>query len=195
MSDQLTLLERLLNKLEALAPPTQADLMLHDHPGKRITIDHIARARTATERGLLIAWRFPWLYREEVLGSKLPETLADIQKLEKKLLAASTGEVEAASLSEGETAENQSGVGAKVDPIEADLAKLRAVPREQLTHRNGTLNKSAVARALGYSTGGGNWDYVGEVTAHYQAEIDEADQLDWENETETEASTQKQEAA
>lgn len=62
-----------------------------------------------------------------------------------------------------------------VDDLEADLAKLRQIPREHLLKTDGTINTSEVARSLGYRAGGGKWEYFSELAAILQAEYDDQD--------------------
>lgn len=103
----------------------------------------------------VIADRFPWLFQDEspqtaVPGlSRPPKNLKDIKKLQQPQ--------------------------AQEDTFEADLDTLRSLPRESLLKADGTVNISALARELGYSTGGGKWDDLREMAAILQAEYDEMD--------------------
>ena len=191
----LAYLQNLVHELDSLPDEAEPDLMLRDHPGKQVKLQHIARARTNSERWMLIAWRFPWLFKtkEEEQG-KPPADLADIQKMQR---TAMTGPPPPEVEGVGVGASPAPAVAAMTeDDLQIDLAKLRALPREELTHRNGTVNKSAVARALNRSKGGGSWSYIDEVAAHYQAELDEADQLaGWDEETAGEPPAGAKEAA
>jgi len=57
------------------------------------------------------------------------------------------------------------GDEAAADPFEADVARLRALPQDELIKTDGSLNLSAVARAVGRRTGGSDWAYVQELAA------------------------------
>lgn len=54
------------------------------------------------------------------------------------------------------------------DPVAADVQRLADVPIDKLLKPDGSINKSAVARELDYSTGGSAWDHITEVVEQLQ---------------------------
>jgi len=60
---------------------------------------------------------------------------------------------------------------AQIDQVAADLERLAKVPAKTLLKPNGTINKSAVARVLGYSTGGGKWAHVSDVVQRLRSKL------------------------
>lgn len=61
------------------------------------------------------------------------------------------------------------------DQLDIDLAKLRAIPREELVKPDGKVNQSAIARQLNLPTGGGKWGYIQELASYLQDEYDQAE--------------------
>jgi hypothetical protein len=110
-----------------------------DNPYGWLTMDRLTGNPTL-DLGL-IGLRFPWLATDASLGEIIPRRF--IQAAERYL----------------------AGDEAAIDPFETDVARLRALPQEELTKTDGSLNLSAVARAVGRRTGGSDWAYVQELAA------------------------------
>lgn len=60
---------------------------------------------------------------------------------------------------------------AVADQVAADLSRLAKVSPEKLLKPDGSINKSAVARELGYSTGGSTWPHVGKVVQRLRSKL------------------------
>lgn len=58
--------------------------------------------------------------------------------------------------------------------FEADLATLRALPHRELRKADGTINLSAVARALNRPAGGTGWAYIQDVSRALERKWQEA---------------------
>lgn len=60
---------------------------------------------------------------------------------------------------------------AKPDQVAADLQRLVDVPPEALLKPDGSVNKSAVARELGYTAGGGKWAHINEIATRLRSRL------------------------
>lgn len=60
---------------------------------------------------------------------------------------------------------------AKPDPVAADIQRLANVPEQVLLKPDGTINKSAVARELGYTAGGGKWAHINEIATRLRSRL------------------------
>lgn len=116
-----------------------APVEIRNHGYAWLTMDRLT-GRADIDLGL-IGLRFPWLATDASMGEIIPKRL--IQAAERYL----------------------AGDEAAADPFEADVARLRAMPQAELTKSDGSLNLSAVARAVNRRTGGSDWAYVQELAA------------------------------
>ncbi len=110
----------------------------------QITQAHISAAETDAEKWELLAKRFPDLFEDNSPTiAKPPGTHQAIEKL------------------------------TQPDPLPTDLNTLRQLDPGLITKSNGQINLSSIARHLGYTTGGSKWDYIKELAAIMQTELDE----------------------